>query len=86
MTIIDALTNDPLCELTNPGPLVAFLSDDVLVCSDPFNVDNNRLFHRRHPEWWWGHFYRPEVWASIALIFSLVIHLVRARKQRNAGY
>jgi len=26
------------------------------------------VYKRRHPEWWWGHFYRPEVW--LAIIFS----------------
>jgi len=39
------------------------------------------LFHRRHPEWWWGHFYRPEVWALFSL--TLVIAWRFARKFRR---
>jgi len=27
-------------------------------------IAGNMLFRRRHPERWWGHFYRPEVWAA----------------------
>jgi len=27
--------------------------------------DCYEVWHRRHPEWWWGHFYRPEVWSAI---------------------
>lgn len=43
------------------------------------------IWYRRHPEWWWGHFYRPEVWALIALtVFSSVI-AVRSRLKRHRG-
>jgi hypothetical protein len=37
-------------------------------------------YHRRFPEWWWGHFYRPEVWAFIALSGVLLWRAVRARR------
>ncbi len=30
------------------------------------------LFKRRFPEWWWGHFYRPELWLTIFLSGILV--------------
>jgi hypothetical protein len=75
-----------LCRIDTEQFHSEFLTDDVFLNVDPFNDENNRIYRRRHPEWWWGHFYRPEVWASIALFFSLVIHLVRARNQRNAGH
>jgi WD40 repeat protein len=26
-----------------------------------------QLWRRRRPEWWWGHFYRPEVWVAFVL-------------------
>lgn len=84
--IFDGKNSEELCRFETEYPHTVFLTDDVLLCSDPFSLDNNILYRRRHPEWWWGHFYRPEVWASIALFFSLVIHLVRARNQRNAGH
>jgi hypothetical protein len=64
-----------------------FIDNDTILTREHTQSERPyRLFLRRHPEWWWGHFYRPEVWASIALFFSLVIHLVRARNQRNAGH
>jgi WD40 repeat protein len=33
-------------------------------------VGGIRLWRRRRPEWWWGHFYRPEVWAAV--VFGLL--------------
>lgn len=50
--------------------------------------DGNRVFssfsdgtllmlYRRHPEWWWGHFQRPEVWVAIFLGSLLVWHIYR---------
>ncbi len=30
-----------------------------------------RIWKRRFPEWWWGHFYRPEVW--VAVVFAAFI-------------
>jgi hypothetical protein len=40
-------------------------------------------FHRRFPEWWWGHFYRPEVWLAIALSGVLIWRGVRARRRQK---
>jgi len=43
------------------------------------------LMQRRHPEWWWGHFYRPEVWALIALTIVLgwrILKVVRTRPSK----
>ena len=37
--------------------------DDLIDPADEFEV-----YHRLYPEWWWGHFFRPEVW--LALIFG----------------
>jgi len=31
----------------------------------------HKVLSRRFPEWWWGHFYRPEVWALIGLTLAI---------------
>ena len=38
------------------------------------------LLHRRFPEWWWGHFYRPEVWLAIGLSVLLIWRAARSRR------
>ena len=38
------------------------------------------IFRRRFPEWWWGHFYRPEVWCAI-LLTALLAWRFAKRKQ-----
>ncbi len=48
------------------------------------------LFRRRFPEWWWGHFYRPEVWAAIVLGGAWLWSVARwakgrMRERRAAG-
>jgi hypothetical protein len=43
------------------------------------------LFRRRFPEWWWGHFYRPEVWVFALLTIFLLVRFVRTRKKRVEG-
>jgi hypothetical protein len=45
-----------------------FIDDDqcVMRLEDSGNSTGRyRVWHRRFPEWWWGHFYRPEVWLLI---------------------
>jgi hypothetical protein len=39
------------------------------------------LYRRRFPEWWWGHFYRPEVWLFAALSGVLIWRFVSARRR-----
>lgn len=31
------------------------------------DVGTPQIWRRRRPEWWWGHFYRAEVWAGIVI-------------------
>ena len=38
--------------------------------SSPGNVVT--IFRRSRPEWWWGCFYLPQVWAALALGLALV--------------
>ena len=47
-----------------------------------------RIWRRQRPEWWWGHFYRAEVWAG--LLFGLlwlrqVYRRLRPGANRHAG-
>ena len=37
-----------------------------------------RVWYRRFPEWWWGQFYRPEVWLGIVFAGVLGVKFVRA--------
>ncbi len=53
------------------GP-VGFRGEDVIICwncqlRDNSGASKRVVFHRRFPEWWWGHFYRPEVWLTVLL-------------------
>ncbi len=41
------------------------------------NYTHGTRYHRRHPEWWWGHFYRPEVWVALVLSGALGWKIVR---------
>lgn len=41
-------------------------------------------YRRRFPEWWWGHFYRPEVWALIGLTLIIAWRGVRRFQQLRA--
>ena len=42
-------------------------------------------YHRRFPEWWWGHFYRPEVWLFALLSGILVWRIGKTRMNRLRG-
>lgn len=59
-----------------------FIDEDrcVLVFLENEN-EMYRIWHRRFPEWWWGHFYRPEVWAAgllaLVWIFKAVYFIQR---------
>jgi WD40 repeat protein len=54
-----------------PAPVFsfgAFLPRDEKILT--IDSDAMRIWRRRRPEWWWGHFYRPEVWAAV--VFGLL--------------
>ncbi|MHC5053281.1 MAG: WD40 repeat domain-containing protein [Planctomycetota bacterium] len=46
------------------GPIVWLPSGDGFLAN---TTEGLCLYRRRFPEWWWGHFYRPEVWAAILI-------------------
>lgn len=68
---------------------IEFVDDDTLICNhdvgQAMSVNQEtrifllqRLtFHRRFPEWWWGQFYRPEVWLLFVLSVVLIVTFVR---------
>jgi len=68
-----------------------FISDDCIIHAVEWTTDFGtvkkvpgvvRVFRRRFPEWWWGHFYRPEVWACLALGIALIVRAWRSRRRR----
>jgi hypothetical protein len=52
--------------------------DDRIEPTDKFEV-----WHRRYPEWWWGHFYRPEVWLLIIFGSLWVWQIIRWFQRRR---
>lgn len=81
-------------QLYPKNPLVhhglGFIDDDHCLfvhCIDPKSKPPRaayRIWRRRFPEWWWGHFYRPEVWGGGVLGLILLIVFVRFVKADNA--
>jgi len=40
------------------------------------------VWRRIYPEWWWGHFYRPEVWLAVVCGMYLSVSIVRRLLKR----
>jgi hypothetical protein len=67
IVIVDLETGGVLARVgLEDEPLLAVESVHGLF-SDDFLIWGRDVFRRRFPEWWWGHFYRPEVWAAIVI-------------------
>ena len=68
----------------------AYFLDDDTVMVIPWlswteeRFDEYSLWHRRYPEWWWGHFYRPEVWSALVFGVLLVLNIFRERRVKRA--
>jgi hypothetical protein len=68
---------------------LGFVGNDFILFADDFEpgqpTDNPHfnLYKRRHPEWRWGHFCRPEVWALIVLSLTLLVHFTRTFLKRR---
>jgi hypothetical protein len=60
-----------------------FIDNDTLLTNSIYSEAPTPylLFHRRYPEEWWGHLYRPEVWATLLLSLTLAVRFVRARRR-----
>lgn len=89
--IIDFRTKKLLFTLDEGEYDSAFLSDNSCITyswefEDPIK---SYLFERRYPEWWWGHFYRPEVWATIIFgslwLWRVVVWFRERRRVRVAA-
>lgn len=85
--VIDLETGEPLADLSNvfalgewrdPEPPPRMLHDDVYI------VDRH-VYRRRHPEWWWGHLYRPEVWVAFVLGVIWLWSVARYLRRRLRG-
>ena len=66
---------------------IRFLDNDTLefareVLTKDYELVHNVIYtyKRRFPEWWWGHFYRPEVWLFILLSAALLFVAIRNRR------
>jgi hypothetical protein len=67
-----------------------FENDDLISFFAMFNAPQDEFvlvyMRRRFPEWWWGHFYRLEVWAFALITIVLLVRGVQAlRRGRVAG-
>ena len=61
--------------------------DNETICRATFEDGDKEprgfvFFRRRFPEWWWGHFYRPEVWLFAVLSGVLVWRIGKTRMKR----
>ena len=66
----------------NPQKPVRFVDADTLeLWREGGESSFIATYRRRFPEWWWGHFYRPEVWLFITLSGILIWRFVMARKR-----
>ena len=54
-----------------------FITDDFIVAQ--INPSYQIYWRRRHPEWWWGHFYRPEVWLAMFFGFTLLWRFINRK-------
>ncbi|MBI3829623.1 MAG: hypothetical protein HY291_08910 [Planctomycetes bacterium] len=68
---------------------IGFEDDDTLLFACGV-LRNGRLtnpkiivLHRRFPEWWWGHFYRPEVWLTIIFGSLWLWRVIRWFRERR---
>lgn len=61
--------------------LVAYFSNRPLLRDIDHAVSLKIVFGRRHPEWWWGHLLRAEVWGLIGMTGLLAWNFVRRREK-----
>ena len=86
--VVDARNGRVLAKLGSPrGPSEVFriLPASYVLKNDTLLIDDLE-WRRRRPEWWWGHFYRPEVWVAFVLgviwLWSVVKYLRRRLRER----
>lgn len=71
----------------SPWFIPEFVDNDTIVIHIEYknqsadSVLEKRTYHRRFPEGWWGHFYRPEAWLSLILIGVILTRIARNQLQ-----
>ena len=94
-SIVDAKSKARLATIPATAVMaVNFLNDDNLEFREyqyletdvvPIRMHERRIqFRRRFPEWWWGHFYRPEVWCALVLTALLGWRFIGRNRQLTA--
>lgn len=73
----------------NPQTPNRFLDNDTLEMflakgNNPFEY-YRAIYKRRFPEWWWGHFFRPEVWLFLALTVGLAVRFIMHQRTKRRG-
>lgn len=87
-SILDARTDKDLCSFKYRRSREGyFLDDNTFLVSFVAKDENgsgyifkSAIFTRRFPEWWWGHFYRPEVWLLPLWLGAIVWTIRKDRK------
>ena len=74
---------------TFPFDNVSFLDDNTVVINDEtapaYEQPRIRgIWRREYPEWWWGHFYRPEFWCLILFGALLLYSLLRRQRSQKS--
>ena len=69
---VNGLPRQPVLFKFPEGGFIFLDNDSALIINSNF-----AFWRRRYPEWWWGHFFRPEVWSAIVFGGMLVFNVVR---------
>ena len=86
LRILDASSGKQLWELsdreiTSHYSLAVSHKNNMIALGEKSGVS---IWRRRFPEWWWGHLFRPEVWAAIIVCVGLVWSIVRDQRYFKA--
>lgn len=86
-------SKEPLCEFdAGSANDFAFTDDDTIAFSVWKITQQNQteeaskqmvIYKRRFPEWWWGHFFRVEVWLFALTGIALLLRGIRSIRERK---
>lgn len=67
---------------------VKFIDNDTIEFDTHLLATNDSpqvrvTFERRFPEWWWGHFFRVEVWFFVLTGIALLVRGIRSIRERK---
>lgn len=60
-----------------------FGDNDTILCVLARDKVEYELYRRRYPEWWWGHFYRVEVWVTVVCGGGLIWRLLQRKRKSS---